>query len=89
MKDTLAACQLNNFGGIAVLEVIYGLDDKVKFAYYDAGVLGRICTAKIRYDEEGLPYFISARQKYYLSEFITISYNQPQQCKNPVEKFAI
>ena len=69
-KKVIATCQLTNFGGIAIFEVIYGIEDKIKFAYHNGEKFGRIATAKIRYNKEGDPYFISGKQKYYLSEFI-------------------
>lgn len=69
-KKIIAVYPLNNFGGIAILNIIYGINDKIKFSYHDGEKFGRVCTSIIRNDEEGEPYFISGKQKYFLSEFI-------------------
>ena len=71
-KKVIATCQLTNFGGIAIFEIIYGIDDKVKFAWHNGDKFGRVSTSIIRTDKKGDAYFISGRQKYYLSEFISI-----------------
>ena len=67
-KKIIATCQLNNFGGIVIVDIIRGIEDKIKFAYHDGEKFGRTSTAKIRYNEEGEPFFISGKQKYFLSE---------------------
>ena len=69
-KKIIASCQLTNFGGIALLDVVYGIEDKIKFSYYNGEKFGRVCTSIIRNDTEGNAYFISGRQKYFLSDFI-------------------
>ena len=69
-KKIIATCHLNNFGGIVIFNIIYGIEDKVKFSYHNGEKYGRLSTSIIRYDEEGQSYFNSGRQKYYLNEFI-------------------
>ena len=69
-KKIIAACQLTNFGGIVVFEFIEGIEDKIKFAWCNGDKFGRTSTAKIRYNAEGEPYFISCKKRYYLNEFI-------------------
>ena len=69
-KKVIATCQLTNFGGIALFDFNFGIDGKVKYAWYNGEKSSRTSTAKIRYNKEGNPYFISGKQKYYLSEFI-------------------
>ena len=71
-KKVIATCHLNNFGGIAIFNIIYGIVDKVKFAYHNGENFGRTSTAKIRTNKEGQPYFNSGKQKYYLNEFIKV-----------------
>ena len=71
-KKVIATCQLTNFGGIAIFEVIYGIEDKIKFAYHNGEKFGRIATAKVRTNKEGDAYFISFGQKYFLNEFIKV-----------------
>ena len=69
-KKLIATMGLFNTGGIAILDIIYDIEDKLKFAYHDGEKFGRVCTSIISNDTEGNAYFISGNQKYYLSEFI-------------------
>ena len=69
-KKVIATYPLCNFGGIAIFEFIYGIDDQIKFAYHNGEKFGRTSTAKIRYNEEGSPFIISGKKRYYLNEFI-------------------
>lgn len=69
-KKVIATCQLTNFGGIAILDVVHGIGDQIKFAWHNGEKFGRMSTAKIRYNTEGEPYFFSGKHKYFLSEFI-------------------
>lgn len=69
-KKVIAAYQLDNFGGIAIFDVIYGIEDKVKFAYHNGEKYSKVTTSIIRTDKEGNHYFNSGRRKYYLNEFI-------------------
>ena len=69
-KKIIASCQLTNFGGIAIFELIHGIEDQIKFAWHNGEKFDRTSTAKIRYNAKGNPYFISGKQKYFLNEFI-------------------
>ena len=69
-KKVIATCQLTNFGGIAIFNIIHDIEDKIKFAWCNGDKFGRTSTAKIRYNEEGSPFFISGKKRYYLNEFI-------------------
>ena len=69
-KKIIATMGLFNTGGIAIFNIVYGIEDKVKFAYFTGDKIGRVTTSTIRNDEEGQHYFISGKQKYYLNEFI-------------------
>ena len=68
-KKIIATCHLNNFGGIVIFNIEYGIEDKVKFAYHDGEKFSKLTTAIIRTDSKGQPYFNSGRQKYYLNEY--------------------
>ena len=74
MKDRkiIATCHLNNFGGIAIFDIVYGIEDKVKFAYHNGEKFSKLTTSVIRYDKEGQPYFNSGKCKYYLHDFIKV-----------------
>ena len=69
-KKVIATCQLTNFGGIAIFSIVYGIEDKVKFSYFNSEKYSRVSTSIIRTDKKGDAYFISFGQKYYLREFI-------------------
>ena len=71
-KKIIATMGLSNAGGIAILDFIYDIEDKVKFAYITCDEVGRTSTAIIRTDNEGGAYFISFGQKYFLNEFIKV-----------------
>lgn len=70
MKDIIASCQLTNFGGIAIFDIIHDIEDRIKFAWCNGDKFGRTSIAKIRYNAKGEPYFISCKKRYYLNEFI-------------------
>ena len=69
-KKIIATMGLSNTGGIAIFDIVYGIEDKVKFAYHNGEKFSKLTTSIIRYDKEGQHYFNSGRQKYYLNEFI-------------------
>ena len=69
-KKIIATMSLFNTGGIAIFNIIHGIEDKVKFAYFLDDKFSRATTSTIRIDEEGQHYFNSGKQKHYLNEFI-------------------
>ena len=71
-KKVIATCQLTNFGGIAILDIIHGIEDKIKFTWHNGEKFGRIHTSIIRNDAKGEPYFNSGKRKYFLSDFIKV-----------------
>ena len=71
-KKILATMGLCNTVGIAILDFIYGIVDKVKFAYFTCDEVYRTSTAIIRTDNDGQHYFISGKHKYFLKEFIKV-----------------
>lgn len=54
-------------GGIEILDIEHGINDKIKFRY-NFGTPGRTCTALIKYDKQGEPYFNTAGNRYYMNE---------------------
>ena len=71
-KKIIATYGLSNTGGIAILDFIYGIEDKVKFAYFSDEKYSRVSTSIIRTDSEGQHYFNSGKCKYFLSDFIIV-----------------
>ena len=63
------------FHGLGIISIEHGIDAKVVFQpFSDAKVL-RKRSAVIRYAASGQPYFVHAKTRYYLSEFLTIGGN--------------
>lgn len=72
-KKLMATMGLSNTCGIAIIDYIYGIEDKVKFAYFTCDDVGRTSTSIIKTDNDGRHYFISGKRKYYLNEFIRVN----------------
>lgn len=59
---------------IVVYDVIYDIDDKVKFAWNICGKVKKPCYSKIRVDKEGRMYFNTYRLKIYLDKCMRVNY---------------
>ena len=53
---------------IIIYDVIYDIDDKIKFSWNICGKVKKIRYSKIRYEKEGRSYFKSYNLKIYLDE---------------------
>lgn len=70
-KNVIARYAFYAFGGVAVLGMEYGIEDKIKWAWEDASAgLGRVNTSKVRTDDAGESYFIAGGQRVPLNECI-------------------
>jgi hypothetical protein len=67
---TAATIVVNNQLSVQILKVEHGIEDIVVFRWQTANENGRVSRSKIRYDEAGMPYFVSFQNKLYLSEAI-------------------
>ena len=64
---------VTNCAGIEVLCVSQGIDPKVQFQWViDSSVSGHRTWSKIRYDEDGEPFFITRGIKVYFNEIMRI-----------------
>lgn len=63
---------LNNFGGIAVMEIEYGIDDYVYVCDHYGDGYKNLTKNKIKYDINGNAYFIRKGQKWFLSDFMRV-----------------
>ena len=63
-KYPIGVYPLSNFGGIAVLDIIYGIDDYVVVQYYDIS----IHRVKLNYTASGRCYFRLGRFRVYMDE---------------------
>ena len=55
---------------VVIYDVIYGIDDKIKFSWNVYGKVKKTRYSKIRYEKEGRSYFKSYNLKIYLDECI-------------------
>ena len=53
---------------IIIYDVIYDIEDKIKFSWDFCGRVQKTRYSKIRYDKEGRSYFKSYNRKIYLDE---------------------
>ena len=53
---------------IIIYDVIYDIEDKIKFSWNIRGKVKKAKYSKIRYDKEGRSYFKSYNRKIYLDE---------------------
>ena len=61
---------LNAFVGIAVLEIDNDIEDRVCFCWVNDKVYSKKSWAKIRYDKEGNPFFVTHGYKIPFSEIL-------------------
>ena len=59
---------------IIIYDVIYDIDDKIKFSWNICGKAKKTRYSKIQYEKEGRSYFKSYNRKIYLDECIRAGY---------------
>ena len=70
-KNVIARYAFYAFGGVAILGIEYGIDDRIKWAWEDTITgLGRVNTSKVRTDDAGESYFIAGGHRVPLAECI-------------------
>lgn len=69
-KRPIATLGTSNFGGIAIYDIEYDIDDKVKFRWEFGDDNQKMNTAKIKSTKSGRQYFMSRGNRYYLDEFM-------------------
>lgn len=57
---------------IIIYDVIYDIDDKIKFAWDVCGEVKKTRYSKIRQEKDGRNYFKSCNRKIYLDECVRI-----------------
>ena len=70
-KKAIAVKALNNYGGIAIFGIEYGVDDYIVSAFWNGDKYDRARKSKVYYDCDG-DYFKRYGNKYYLKDFIRI-----------------
>ena len=71
-KNVIARYAFYAFGGVAILDIEYGIEDKIKWACETATGLGRVNTSKVRTDDAGESYFIAGGQRVPLAECLKV-----------------
>lgn len=61
---------LNNFGGLAIMEIEHGIDDYVVVTDNYGNGYENITRNKIRYNAKGNPYFVRNNRRWYLNQFM-------------------
>ena len=61
---------LNNFGGLAVMEIEHGIDDYVFITDHYGRGYENITKNKVRYNAKNEPYFIRNGHRWYLKDFM-------------------
>ena len=59
---------------IIIYDVIYDIDDEIKFSWDFYGRVQKTRSSKIRYDKEGRSYFKSYNRKIYLDECMRVGH---------------
>ena len=70
-RKIIASMGISNSYGIGILGIEYGIDDRILSRFY-GGKDEKPVWAKIRYNQDGNPYFNRYSVKYYLEDFIVI-----------------
>ena len=74
-EKIIAYHHITAFGGIAILDMQHGLDDKVETAFYQDGkCFENKAWNKVYYARSGEPYFKKGGVRYYLQDFMTTDY---------------
>ena len=63
---------ISNWGGIEILDIIYGIDDKLVSCFNFGNGRKYIRSTKIRYDAKGNQYIERRGVRYYLDEFMRV-----------------
>lgn len=69
----IATLSESAFHGLGIIDIEHGIDDKVVFQPFAGEKVLRKRSAFVRYSAGGRPYFVHAKTRYYLSEFMRIA----------------
>lgn len=70
-REIIASMGISNSYGIGILGIEYGIDDRILSRFY-GGKDEKPVWSKIRYNQDGRPYFNRYNVNYYLEDFIVI-----------------
>lgn len=68
--EYIASKGITNNSAIIIVEIINGIEEKIKWRYVLADKISRLNTSIIRTNKEGLPYFGTMFGKQYLDDYL-------------------
>ena len=68
----IGVLQLNNFGGLAITEIVYGINDYVRVCDCYGDGYKNIRKHIIKHNAKGEPYFTRNKKRFYLNEFMKV-----------------
>ena len=73
-KKPIAVYPMSNWGGVEILDIIYGIDDYVvaRFNFGDGDVDNRMHRYKIKYNKSGIPFFSMGGNRVRLDECMRV-----------------
>jgi len=63
---------LSNFGGLAIYEIISGVDDKVTSGFDFGDGVKHLATTKIFYTVSGRAYIVRYKRRYYFDNILRV-----------------
>lgn len=71
-NNFIAVCTMSNFGGLGIISIEHGINDKVTTAFDFGNGMENISTAIIRYNAKGEDYFIKFGRRHYIRDFMRV-----------------
>lgn len=71
-KNIIAAYILGNDSGIAIFDIVHGIDNYVVAALIYGEKQSKMTKNKVYYNQKGESYFIKYRKRYYLNNFMRV-----------------
>ena len=71
-NNFIAIKGMNNFGGIGIIRINYGIDDTVTTAFDFGDGLKNKSTSKIHYNAKGEIFFVKLGQRHYIRDFMGV-----------------
>ena len=71
-NNIIATYGISNNAGMAIFDIVYGIDDFVLAALFYGDKQTKTTKNKIHYNSDGRAYFIKFGCRYYLDEFMHV-----------------
>lgn len=70
--EVIAVKPLNAYFGVGIIEIVYGIDDGVKFTFIDDCGYAKTYNDTIKYDSDNNAYFTFKDEVHYINDFIRV-----------------